>query len=66
MKLQEAEEVLGMLYRGRRVYLEQFDYEKNKDNVKRDCFHFSLQLRDLVQKSRANRPGLIIRPHGEN
>ena len=63
MDMQKAEEVRGLRFNGRRIYLEQkgnSTAEVNKDYpfVKRDCVAFAQYIRDKVNGSR----GLIWMP----
>lgn len=66
MEMQKAEQVPGMIYRGRKVYLEQRgqnneQVEADLKNVRRDCLHFALQVRELQKRNAV--PNLIIRPN---
>jgi hypothetical protein len=64
--LQKAEEVPGLRFRGRRVYLEQRSTSPQQavaehKEVKRDCLHFAIALHKL-QDSYARGQGLIVIP----
>lgn len=66
MQMQQAEEILGMRFRGRKVYLEQKGQNKEQvdadlKRVRRDCLHFALIIKGFQESKRS--PDLIIRPN---
>jgi len=65
MNMQQAEEILGLRFRGRRVYLEQRGMNKeqvdsDEDTVKRDCHEFAVIMKKMTASRRPS--SLIIQP----
>lgn len=66
MQMQQAEIVPGMMYRGRKVYLEQKGFNKEQVDadlkpVRRDCLHFALMIKGFQERGRVS--NLIIQPN---
>ncbi len=69
---QAAEVVPGLLFRGRRVYLEKRDNEVHQDEhdsrkpgehrVRSDCVAFSAAIMEVQKQLARFNPGLIIQP----
>ena len=58
MNMQQAMVIQGMLYRGRRIYLEQKgmnkeEVDKDEKAVKQDCLEFSLQVKKMTEGNRS-------------
>ena len=70
MLQQKAEEVPGVVFHGRKVYLEQrgangTEIAADLPAVRRDCVEFSITMKKLVElhKNTSGSTGLITNPH---
>lgn len=64
MEMIQAEEIPGMIFRGRKVFLEQLPRDgESKTPLRQDCKDLSFAIRRTLEKSRQmQNQGLIIRP----
>ena len=65
MELFKAEEVPGMRFRGRRVFLEQYSDTKEQQSadlpkVKRECVEFALGIKAMQEKQGSNNGTIIV------
>ena len=66
MNMQKAEVVPGLMFRGRRVYLEQKgmnnkEVDDDVQSVKRDCLIFAVAVKKMADHCRTD-SGMIITP----